>query len=169
MTCASTSLRISVIARCAATPSTCEFANAVVASTMAGLPLANAADEIAVEAFLQGRIAFPSIYEIVADTLSKMPARTPASTVALLARATTAEERALGKGAGAEALAAEAVAGADAVAVISDVFGPVDVRAVELRRAHADPRHVRREVIPALLAFDVARLRLLVMHEQAFV
>ena len=37
----------------------------------------NAADEIAVEAFLQGRIGFLSIYEIVSETLSKMPARTP--------------------------------------------------------------------------------------------
>jgi 1-deoxy-D-xylulose-5-phosphate reductoisomerase len=39
----------------------------------------NAADEIAVEAFLQGQIAFPSIYEIVSETLSKLPARTPGS------------------------------------------------------------------------------------------
>jgi 1-deoxy-D-xylulose-5-phosphate reductoisomerase len=39
----------------------------------------NAADEIAVEAFLQGKVPFPSIYEIVSDTLTKMPARTPAS------------------------------------------------------------------------------------------
>jgi 1-deoxy-D-xylulose-5-phosphate reductoisomerase len=37
----------------------------------------NAADEIAVEAFLQGRIGFLSIYEIVSETLSRMPARTP--------------------------------------------------------------------------------------------
>ena len=36
-------------------------------------------------------------------------------------------------------------------------------------RAHADPRHVRRQVVPALLALDVTRLRLLVGHEQAFV
>ena len=35
----------------------------------------NAADEIAVEAFLEGRIPYPSIYEIVSETLSKMPAR----------------------------------------------------------------------------------------------
>jgi len=33
----------------------------------------NAADEIAVEAFLLGKIGFLSIYEIVAETLSKMP------------------------------------------------------------------------------------------------
>jgi 1-deoxy-D-xylulose-5-phosphate reductoisomerase len=37
----------------------------------------NAADEIAVEAFLQGRIGFLSIYEIVSETLSRMPVRTP--------------------------------------------------------------------------------------------
>ena len=37
----------------------------------------NAADEIAVEAFLQGSIGFPSIYEVVSETLSKMPARAP--------------------------------------------------------------------------------------------
>lgn len=37
----------------------------------------NAADEIAVEAFLQERIGFPAIYEIIAETLAKMPARTP--------------------------------------------------------------------------------------------
>jgi 1-deoxy-D-xylulose-5-phosphate reductoisomerase len=37
----------------------------------------NAADEVAVEAFLLGGISFPSIYEIVAETLSKMPTRTP--------------------------------------------------------------------------------------------
>src|SRR5450432_397063 len=35
----------------------------------------NAADEIAVEAFLEGRIGFLSIYEIVSETLSKMPER----------------------------------------------------------------------------------------------
>jgi 1-deoxy-D-xylulose-5-phosphate reductoisomerase len=39
----------------------------------------NAADEIAVEAFLHGKIAFPSIYEIVLETLSKMPSRSPAT------------------------------------------------------------------------------------------
>jgi 1-deoxy-D-xylulose-5-phosphate reductoisomerase len=37
----------------------------------------NAADEIGVEAFLEGRMAFPSIYEVVAETLARMPARTP--------------------------------------------------------------------------------------------
>lgn len=35
----------------------------------------NAADEIAVEAFLEKRIGYSSIYEIVAETLSKMPER----------------------------------------------------------------------------------------------
>jgi 1-deoxy-D-xylulose-5-phosphate reductoisomerase len=37
----------------------------------------NAADEIAVEAFLQGAIGFSSIYEIVSETLARMPARSP--------------------------------------------------------------------------------------------
>ena len=39
----------------------------------------NAADEIAVEAFLDRKIGFRSIYEIVRDTLDRMPARTPHS------------------------------------------------------------------------------------------
>ena len=37
----------------------------------------NAADEVAVEAFLQGRIGYLSIHEIVQETLSRMPSRTP--------------------------------------------------------------------------------------------
>jgi 1-deoxy-D-xylulose-5-phosphate reductoisomerase len=37
----------------------------------------NAADEIAVEAFLAGRIGYPSIYDVVRETLDRMPARTP--------------------------------------------------------------------------------------------
>jgi 1-deoxy-D-xylulose-5-phosphate reductoisomerase len=37
----------------------------------------NAADEIAVEAFLQEKIGFSSIYGIVSETLSKAPARSP--------------------------------------------------------------------------------------------
>jgi 1-deoxy-D-xylulose-5-phosphate reductoisomerase len=37
----------------------------------------NAADEIAVEAFLDGRIPFPAIWEVVQETLSKMPVRQP--------------------------------------------------------------------------------------------
>jgi 1-deoxy-D-xylulose-5-phosphate reductoisomerase len=36
----------------------------------------NAADEIAVEAFLKGQIGYLSIYEIVSETLSRMPPRT---------------------------------------------------------------------------------------------
>jgi len=37
----------------------------------------NAADEIAVDAFLQGKIAFPTIHEVVRETLSRMPVRWP--------------------------------------------------------------------------------------------
>jgi len=37
----------------------------------------NAADEVAVEAFLQGRVGYPSIHEIVSETLSRMPVRNP--------------------------------------------------------------------------------------------
>jgi 1-deoxy-D-xylulose-5-phosphate reductoisomerase len=37
----------------------------------------NAADEVAVEAFLEEAVGFSSIYEIVSETLSKMPSRTP--------------------------------------------------------------------------------------------
>src|ERR1035437_6027529 len=37
----------------------------------------NAADEIAVEAFLAGRIGFQPIYDIVRETLDRIPARTP--------------------------------------------------------------------------------------------
>jgi 1-deoxy-D-xylulose-5-phosphate reductoisomerase len=39
----------------------------------------NAADEVAVEAFLDGKIGFGSIYEVVRDTLDRMPARIPHS------------------------------------------------------------------------------------------
>jgi len=39
----------------------------------------NAADEIAVEAFLQGQIGFTNIYEVVAETLAKVPVRNPAT------------------------------------------------------------------------------------------
>ena len=52
---------------------------------------------------------------------------------------------------------------------VGDAAVELHVRAVELRRAHADPRHVRAEAVPALLALDVTRLRLLVVHEQTFV
>jgi 1-deoxy-D-xylulose-5-phosphate reductoisomerase len=37
----------------------------------------NAADEIAVEAFLQERISFPGIWETVEETLARVPGRTP--------------------------------------------------------------------------------------------
>src|SRR5206468_336712 len=39
----------------------------------------NAADEIAVEAFLQGQIGYPAIAEIVQETLARIPSRTPGS------------------------------------------------------------------------------------------
>jgi 1-deoxy-D-xylulose-5-phosphate reductoisomerase len=39
----------------------------------------NAADEVAVEAFLQGRIGFLAIHEIVQETLSRVPSQTPRS------------------------------------------------------------------------------------------
>jgi 1-deoxy-D-xylulose-5-phosphate reductoisomerase len=39
----------------------------------------NAADEIAVEAFLQGRIPFPAIAETVEETMARQPAREPAT------------------------------------------------------------------------------------------
>jgi 1-deoxy-D-xylulose-5-phosphate reductoisomerase len=39
----------------------------------------NAADEVAVEAFLLGRIGFSGIAEVVQETLSRVPVRTPAS------------------------------------------------------------------------------------------
>jgi 1-deoxy-D-xylulose-5-phosphate reductoisomerase len=39
----------------------------------------NAADEVAVEAFLEGRISFPAIAQVVEETLSRVPVRHPAS------------------------------------------------------------------------------------------
>jgi 1-deoxy-D-xylulose-5-phosphate reductoisomerase len=39
----------------------------------------NAADEVAVEAFLEEQIPFSAINSVVAETLSRVPARTPAS------------------------------------------------------------------------------------------
>ena len=39
----------------------------------------NAADEVAVEAFLEGRIAFPAIAEVVEETLTRQPWRQPAT------------------------------------------------------------------------------------------
>jgi 1-deoxy-D-xylulose-5-phosphate reductoisomerase len=45
----------------------------------------NAADEIAVEAFLQGRISFPAIARVVEETLQRMPDREPANIGEILA------------------------------------------------------------------------------------
>jgi len=45
----------------------------------------NAADEVAVEAFLKEQISFPGIAEVVAETLSKVPVRTPGSVGEVLA------------------------------------------------------------------------------------
>ena len=44
----------------------------------------NAADEMAVEAFLQGRIGFPGIAEIVEETLSRVPLRWPGTVAEVL-------------------------------------------------------------------------------------
>ena len=44
----------------------------------------NAADEVAVEAFLQGRIGFPEISEIVEETLSRVPLRWPGTVAEVL-------------------------------------------------------------------------------------
>lgn len=56
----------------------------------------NAADEIAVDAFLAGQISFPAIAEVVRETLSRIPVRQPASVGETLAidreaRATAAQ------------------------------------------------------------------------------
>src|SRR5438552_1461271 len=53
----------------------------------------------------------------------------------------------------------------DRVRDTAEVF---DMRTVELRRAHADPRHMRGKVVPAVLARDKARLRLLIQKMQPF-
>jgi 1-deoxy-D-xylulose-5-phosphate reductoisomerase len=45
----------------------------------------NAADEIAVESFLNGRIPFPAIAEVVEETLSRMAVRQPATVSEILA------------------------------------------------------------------------------------
>jgi 1-deoxy-D-xylulose-5-phosphate reductoisomerase len=45
----------------------------------------NAADEVAVEAFLEGRIPFPAIAETVEETLSRLPPREPATIEEVLA------------------------------------------------------------------------------------
>jgi len=44
----------------------------------------NAADEIAVEAFLQGRMSFTAISEVVADTLDRVPSRWPKTVTEVL-------------------------------------------------------------------------------------
>ena len=44
----------------------------------------NAADEIAVEAFLEGRISFPAIHETVAETLAGMTVRAPGTIAEVL-------------------------------------------------------------------------------------
>ena len=44
----------------------------------------NAADEIAVEAFLQGKIGFLTIFEVVHETLSKMPGSSPRTVADIL-------------------------------------------------------------------------------------
>lgn len=44
----------------------------------------NAADEVAVEAFLQEQISFPGISEVVSETLARVPGRTPASVAEVL-------------------------------------------------------------------------------------
>jgi 1-deoxy-D-xylulose-5-phosphate reductoisomerase len=53
------------------------------ASGSAGCTL-NAADEVAVEAFLAEQIAFTGIAEVVADTLNRVPGRSPGSVSELL-------------------------------------------------------------------------------------
>ena len=50
----------------------------------AATAILNAADEIAVAEFLAGRIPFPGIWETVAETLDRMPAREPRSIAEVL-------------------------------------------------------------------------------------
>jgi 1-deoxy-D-xylulose-5-phosphate reductoisomerase len=45
----------------------------------------NASDEIAVDAFLRGKISFPAIARVVEDTLERMPNHEPASVEEILA------------------------------------------------------------------------------------
>ena len=52
---------------------------------------------------------------------------------------------------------------------IRDAAEVLDVRAVQVRRAHADPRIVRRQVVPALPVRQEPRLRLLVRQLQPLV
>ncbi|MEP7354154.1 MAG: 1-deoxy-D-xylulose-5-phosphate reductoisomerase [Acidobacteriota bacterium] len=51
----------------------------------AATAILNAADEIAVAEFLDGKIPFPGIWETVAETLEKMPVRQPGSIADVLA------------------------------------------------------------------------------------
>jgi 1-deoxy-D-xylulose-5-phosphate reductoisomerase len=44
----------------------------------------NAADEVAVEAFLQGKIGFPAIAEVVSETLERQPLRRASSIAEVL-------------------------------------------------------------------------------------
>jgi 1-deoxy-D-xylulose-5-phosphate reductoisomerase len=44
----------------------------------------NAADEVAVAAFLRGAIRFPAIAQVVEETLNRMPFREPASVAEIL-------------------------------------------------------------------------------------
>jgi 1-deoxy-D-xylulose-5-phosphate reductoisomerase len=44
----------------------------------------NAADEVAVEAFLNDQISYPAIAEVVTETLDRVPARTPRSIAEVL-------------------------------------------------------------------------------------
>ena len=52
---------------------------------------------------------------------------------------------------------------------IGDATEVLDMRAIELRRAHADPREVRREVVPAVLSRNETGLRLLIQQMQTLV
>ena len=52
---------------------------------------------------------------------------------------------------------------------VGDATAILDMCAVDLRRAHADPRHVRREVVPAFLTRNEARLGLLVVQDERLV
>ena len=56
----------------------------------------NAADEVAVEAFLAGRIGYQSIYDIVRETLDRIPACTPRSVAEILEIDRDARKEALG-------------------------------------------------------------------------
>jgi 1-deoxy-D-xylulose-5-phosphate reductoisomerase len=56
----------------------------------------NAADEVAVEAFLQGRIRFPAIAEVVEETLTRQPWREPATIEEVIALDQESRELAAG-------------------------------------------------------------------------